>query len=351
MPGPAFTERVRVIIPHDPARLVLRSELDWNRDLLPLAVDPQAGLAEFELASDRPYLEYKPCLALPGDFRWSRGQNKLALLASGRPTDVYPHFFDGLSGRITPARRFRSTALEGDLTVRLYLPAGYDENTRKRFPVLYMHDGQNLFFPQEAFGGHEWQVDETLERLDTMNVIDQVIVVGVHSERREHDYTEPGLAAYARALVDELRPAIEAEYRTLTGPRDTGVLGSSLGGVASFYLGWNHPQVFGLAGCLSSTFGYADRLLERVHAAGRAGRAGREGLRLYLDSGWPEDNYEPTLSMAAALVAAGFRLGTDLVHLAFPLEGHAESAWSARLHLPLQLFSGKLRRLARQVEG
>lgn len=343
-----YTGRVRVISPHDPARLVLRSELDWNRDVRPDAVDPAAGRAEFTLSSDQPYLAYKPCLALPGEFRWSVGANKLALLASGVPTDVYPHFYDGMNGRITPARRFRATALDGDLGVRVYLPAGYDENTRKRFPVLYMHDGRNLFFPEEAFGGNEWQVDETLERLDTMNVIDQLIVVGVQAPDRTRDYTEPGLAAFTRALVDELRPAIEAEYRALTGPRETGVIGSSLGGVAALYQAWHRPDVFGLAGCLSSTFGYADSLLERVRADGHAGR---ESLRLYLDSGWPGDNYEPTLAMAAALVAQGFRLGTDLVHLAFPLERHTETAWSARLHLSLQLFTGKLRRLERQRGG
>ena len=78
----------------------------------------------------------------------------------------------------------------------------------------------------------------------------------------------------------------------------------------------------------------------------REGRAGREGLRLYLDSGWPNDNYEVTLSMAAALIEAGFVLGRDVVHLAYPLAQHDERSWSLRLHVPLQLFSGKLRRLA-----
>ena len=72
---------------------------------------------------------------------------------------------------------------------------------------------------------------------------------------------------------------------------------------------------------------------------------------LYLDSGWPHDNYEVTLSMAAALIEAGFELGTEIVHFAFPLASHDERSWSARLHLPLQIFSGKLRRLAEQGAG
>ena len=236
-----------------------------------------------------------------------------------------------------------SPVLGGELALRVYLPPGYSENTLKRYPVLYMQDGQNLFFPEEAFLGREWQMDETLDRLDEMNVIDQMLVVGLDARDRVADYTEPGVERYGRALAQEIRPWLEAELRALIGPRNTAILGSSLGGVAAFHVAWRWPQHFGLAGCLSSTFGYRDSLLARVRAEGRAGR---ETLRLYLDSGWPHDNYEATLSMAAALIEAGFVLGRDLVHLAYPLAKHDERSWSSRVHVPLQLFSGKLRRLA-----
>ncbi|MSR60851.1 MAG: alpha/beta hydrolase [Planctomycetes bacterium] len=339
----AYRSSVRVFYP-DPRALVLRSENDWRRDVLPRALS--ADHAEFEVEGERPYLEYKPCLRRGTELSWSAGTNKLALLSSDAPSDVYPHFFSGLSGRITERYRFAALALGRELTLRFYLPPGYTENTLKRYPVLYMHDGANLFFPEEAFLGRTWDVDETLDQLDAMNVIDEVIVVGIHSGAREQDYTEPGVEAYGRALTEELKPWIDGELRTLSEARRTAVLGSSLGGVAAFYLGWRWPQVFGQAACLSSTFGYRDELLARVR---REGRAGREALRLYLDSGWPHDNYEATLAMAAALLAAGFELGRDLVHFAFPLASHDERAWSARLHLPLQLFSSKLRRLDEQL--
>jgi predicted alpha/beta superfamily hydrolase len=332
---------IRVSYPRGAHELVLRTELDWDRDLLPERVDAGAQRAEFRVRSERPYLEYKPCLRNAGGFHWSVGPNKLALAAG--TTDVYPSFFSGLRGRITERIAFPARALDRELALRVYLPPGYDENVLKRYPVLYMQDGANLFFPEEAFLGREWEVDETLERLDEMNVIDQMIVVGVDSGARMHDYTEPGVAAYGRALTGELLPWIDSELRTLPGPRNTAVLGSSLGGVAAFALAWSWPRTFGMSGCLSSTFGYRDELLARVR---REGRAGREGLRLYLDSGWPNDNYEATLALAAALIAAGFGLGRDLVHLAFPLARHDERSWSSRLHVPLQLFSGKLRRLA-----
>lgn len=337
---PARTATVRVFYP-DPRDLVLRTALDWGRDVEPARVTDTHAV--FELPERSPYVEYKPCLRRGEELVWCAGTNKLALLAADAPTDVYPHFFSGHSGRITGPLAVPSRHLGRSLALRVYLPPGYRENQLKRYPVLYVHDGENLFFPDEAFLGREWQVDETLEQLDAMNVIDEVIVVAVHAQDRVHDYTEPGVEAYGHALIDELKPWIDRELRTLADARRTGVLGSSLGGVASLYLAWTWPQVFGLGACLSSTFGFRDGLLARVRTEGRAGR---EGLRLYLDSGWPHDNYEATLSMAAALIEAGFRLGLDLVHFAFPLARHDEPSWSARLHLPLQVFSGKLRRLA-----
>jgi len=333
---------IRVFYPERLEDLVLRTELDWDDDIRPERIDPAEKRADFLLDSERSYLEYKPCLRGADGLAWSMGTNKLALRAAN-PTDVYPYFHSGLRGRISARVALPSHVLGRELSLRVYLPAGYDENRLKRYPVLYMQDGQNLFFPEEAFLGREWQVDETLDRLDEMSVIDQVIVVGVDSADRQRDYTEPGVERYGRALLEEVLPWIDEELRTLDGPRHTAILGSSLGGVAAFYAGWRWPAVFGMAGCLSSTFGYRDDLLARVR---REGRAGREGLRLYLDSGWPADNYEATLSMAAALIEAGFVLGRDLVHLAYPLARHDERSWSSRVHVPLQLFSGKLRRLA-----
>ena len=339
MPGDDFT--IRVVYPRGRGELVLRTELDWERDVWPDRVDDAEQRAEFRLDSERSYLEYKPCLRDFAGLRWSVGTNKLAL--RGIVNDVYPSFFSGLRGRITERVVRRSAVLGRELALRVYLPPGYAENTLKRYPVLYMQDGQNLFFPGEAFLGREWEVDETLDRLDEMNVIDQMLVVGLDARDRLADYTEPGVETYGRALCAEILPWLASELRALLGPRHTAILGSSLGGVAAFHVAWSWPQHIGLAGCLSSTFGYRDSLLERVRAEGRAGR---EGLRLYLDSGWPGDNYEATLSMAAALVESGFVLGRDLVHLAYPLAKHDERSWSSRVHVPLQLFSGKLRRLA-----
>jgi enterochelin esterase-like enzyme len=178
-----------------------------------------------------------------------------------------------------------------------------------------------------------------------MNLIDQTIVVAVYPGDRMKEYTKPGYEEYARVLVTEVKPYIDTEFRTLPGRRNTIVLGSSLGGVVAFHLAWVWPQVVGNAACLSSTFSWKDDLIDRVRTDEIESR--RE-LRVYLDSGWPHDNYEATLSMASALVERGFVLGRNIHYLAFPFARHDEMSWASRCHLPLQLFTGRLRRAAAQ---
>ena len=113
-------------------------------------------------------------------------------------------------------------------------------------------------------------------------------------------------------------------------------MGSSLGGVVSFYMACQYPGTFAAAACLSSTFSHKDDLIERVLAEPKS------AAKFYIDSGWPGDNFEMTLAMAIALQSRGYVYGRDFLHLAFPLEAHEESAWGSRLHLPLQLFWGKV---------
>src|ERR1700757_1276942 len=147
---------------------------------------------------------------------------------------------------------------------RVFLPPGYRENTLRRYPVLYMHDGNNLFLKEEAFLGNTWRTDEVLSVLDRMNACHGVIVVGVHPRDRESEYTAPGYEDYGRFLAERLKPFIDQKYRTLRDTVNTAVMGSSLGGVVSFYLGWQWPKVFGKVACLSSTFTYRDNLLDRA---------------------------------------------------------------------------------------
>jgi predicted alpha/beta superfamily hydrolase len=317
------------------AHLVLRTELDWDVDLEPTSVSNDGDATTFHVEASRPFLYFKPCLRLGSELRWSVGPNTLALMTTKEIGAVYPYFEGDERGTFSELIEIDSAILGRKHRLRVYLPAGYAENPLRRYTVFYMQDGKNLFFPAEAFQGRDWQVDDTLHLLDDMSIADRLLVVGIYSEDRAHDYTKPGYEAYARSVVEEIRPVVAHRLRTFDTPRETAVGGSSLGGVVSFYMAWQYPQVFGYAACLSTPFSYKDDLIERVLSEPKS------TTKFYLDSGWPGDNYEVTLAMAMALVERGYRPREDFLHLAFPLDEHDEQAWGRRLHLPIQLALSK----------
>ncbi len=323
------------------ARLVLRTDLDWDADLLPVEVlDPglPGALGDrvvFDIPFSAPFHAVKPCIRDSDALHWSKGSDYV-LSAHEPDPDIWPYFFGEERGRVSEI--LRVPCVEGDErshAVRVYFPPGYDENTLRRFPVVYMNDGQNLFLPEEAFAGQEWQVDETMDRLDRMNAIRKALVVGVAPADRMLQYTHPGYQAYGRFMVERLKPLMDELFRTRPGPTDTVVMGSSLGGVVSLYLAWEHPGVFGRAACLSSTFGFQDDLFQRIE------NEPKRDILLYLDSGWPRDNFDATNAMRDLLLSRGYVLGQDLVQFSFPDGKHDEGSWSGRLHVPFQFFLGR----------
>ena len=329
--------RLRVRYPAGEGRMVLRTDLDWERDLEPVALSDDGTTSTFDLEAKRPFLYFKPCLrARGGELRWAVGPDLLVLMTTEGVRDVYPYFAGSAVGSLTEVLERDSAILGRKHRLRVYLPPGYHENPLRRYPALYMQDGKNLFFPEEAFLGREWNVDESLKILDDTNAIDRIVVVGIHSGDRMNEYTRPGYGAYARAVVEEVRPEIEGRVRLLATPGETGVVGSSLGGVVSFFMAWEYPEVFGFAACMSSTFSYRDDLVERVLSEPK------RASRFYLDSGWPHDNYEATMAMAMALTQRGYRMGEEFLHLVFPAETHDEKAWGRRLHIPLQLLGSRV---------
>src|SRR5258708_2734333 len=154
-----------------------------------------------------------------------------------------------------------SPQLDNSRDVLVYLPPGHAAG-HQRFPVLYMHDGQNLFDRGMAFGGNEWQVDETLEALSAEGL--GAIVVGLPNagEARVPEYSPfPGFGpargdAYLAFIIETVKPLIDAAFRTLPKREHTGILGSSMGGLISLYAFFRHPQVFGLAGGMSPALWY-----------------------------------------------------------------------------------------------
>src|ERR1051325_1351354 len=278
----AYSQSIRIIYPQNGARIALRTDKNWDADVE--AVSQNGCTTEFQVETDRPFFYFKPVLLRDSTIMWSRGENCLAIVTSGVPIEVHPFFREDAQCSVCELMPPLASPAGVEHRFRVFLPPGYQENTLKRYPVLYMHDGNNLFLKEEAFLGNTWRTDEVLTILDRINACNGVIVVGVHPRDRMPEYTVPGYEDYGRFLVETLKPLIDAKYRTLAGPQNTAVMGSSLGGVVSFYLGWQWPDVFGQVGCLSSTFGFRDDLFERVSTEPK------RPIKIYLDSGWPADN-------------------------------------------------------------
>jgi predicted alpha/beta superfamily hydrolase len=336
------TRTVRINYPPGKGRMVLRTELDWDKDVEPVSVSEDGTTTTFELSANQPFLYFKPCLIDGnGQYHWSVGANKLLLMEEKDQRVVYPFFFSPEKGRFSELVEFPSKILNRSHYLRAYVPPGYDENTLSSFPVAFMQDGQNLFFPDEAFMGQTWAVDDTSQTLRAMSAIEDFVIVGIRPGDRMKEYTMPGYEDYARSLAEEVLPLAESKLRIDRDRRHRSVWGSSLGGVVSFYTVWNHPDLFGVAVCMSSTFSHKDNLIERVMSE----RAPDVGF--YLDSGWPGDNYEVTMAMAMALVSRGWRYGLNLFHLCFPHAQHDESSWGMRLHMPMQFINGSVARAAR----
>jgi predicted alpha/beta superfamily hydrolase len=341
-PATGFRRELRVRHPAVDGRMILRTDVDWDRDVDADSVSTDGTTRTFTIESPRPFVYYKTGLRDDdGATRWEIGEPRLALMTATGAREVFPYFDGPESGSIAPLIELDSSLLGRKHRLCVYLPPGYAQNKLRKFPVVYMQDGKNLFFPEEAFLGRAWEVDRSIALLDKMGAIDQAVVIGIHSGDRMNDYTKPGYEAYARSIVEEVKPVVDRRLRVFKGRRETAVFGSSLGGVVSFFMAWQHPDVFGYAACMSSTFSYKDDLVERVLSEPKC------TSKFYLDSGWPKDNYEVTLAMAVALSRRGYRVRQDFLHLVFPHDGHDENAWGKRLHIPLQLALGRASTAAR----
>jgi predicted alpha/beta superfamily hydrolase len=333
---------LRVVYPAGKGRIVLRTELDWDKDLEAVSTSKDGTTWTFALEADQPFLYFKSVLIRDGERHWAVGENSLVVMEEDEGRVSYPCFLGPNTGRFSELIEFPSKVLNRTHRIRAYVPPGYDENTLGTYPVAFMQDGQNLFFPSEAYMGSDWGVNRTSELLSSMQAIDDIVIVGIHSEDRMVDYTKPGYEKYAESLAVEVVPAVQKRLRIGDHRRFRSVWGSSLGGVVSFYTVWQYPELFGAAVCMSSTFSHKDDLIDRVLT-----EPSRD-VGFYLDSGWPGDNYEVTMGMAMALVSRGWRYGNNLIHLAFPMERHNEEAWASRLHIPLQFLNGAVARASRR---
>jgi predicted alpha/beta superfamily hydrolase len=236
---------------------------------------------------------------------------------------------------------FRSKFLAVARDVLVYLPPGYEAEAPRRYPVLYLHDGQNLFDGATAYvRGQDWRVGQTAGALIRRQVIEPVIVVGIYNtgHTRVEEYTpsaDPRLKVggkadlYGRLIVEELKPFVDAHYRTRAGAGDTGLGGSSLGGLVTAYLGLRHPRVFGKLAVVSpSVWWDGRRILGDV-----ATLESKTDARIWLDMGTEEGPraVADARLLRDALVAKGWHLERDLHYLEAHGARHTEAAWAQRV--------------------
>ena len=251
-----------------------------------------------------------------------------------------------LTGDIRTHEHFPSRHLEHDRTLIVFRPPGYDADPRRRYPVLYVHDGQNIF-DRATSVGEEWHIDETAHALITAGAVEPILIVGIYNtgEHRAEEYTPSRDAGtgvggqadrYGLMLVEEIKPMIDREYRTLPTRDVTGMMGASLGGLLTLHLGLTHPAVFGRLAVLSPSVWWDGRwILDRVRALPT-----KSPLRIWLDAGTREGErvLPDTRALRDALVARGWTAGDDLAYSEIEGGEHNEASWATRVEPVLRFL-------------
>ncbi len=249
--------------------------------------------------------------------------------------------------------------------IDVWLPPGYADRPERRYPALYMQDGQNLFNPEDSYIGEHWAVSEAMTRLIEAGDAREAIIVGVwNSAARKQEYMpekpyvdlearnfaevflhkyegKPTGDAYLHFLTEELKPFIDRTYRTAPQAADTYVMGSSLGGLTALYAVCERPDIFGGAACLSTHWPIGRRAAQ-AYFRRRMPVPGSH--KLYFDYGDEARDYPHYLPYQTEIEAiartAGYRDGIDLLVRAFEGHEHSEPAWRERVHIPLAFLLG-----------
>ena len=249
-----------------------------------------------------------------------------------------------VDGRMIYWRDVPSEHLRDPRHVVVWLPPGYDDNPDRHYRVIYMSDGENLFDPRISSWGVDWGMDEAMQRGVDAGSFEPAIIVGAwSSSQRAFEYSPwHGAPKYARFLIDELMPRVNAEFRTLQGPENTSVMGSSMGGLLSYYLTSSHPDVFGACGCVSSHFALSPQVMGDTGNDAtpylvrdiESGKTIPDRVRLYFDYG--TESLDATYEADHAPLGPWFD-GLGLVDgkhyriRKYDGADHSERAWRARV--------------------
>jgi predicted alpha/beta superfamily hydrolase len=356
--------------------------LNWNAGM---PTSASGDTYTYTLGALAATAEWKPLL---DDTTWALGPNYH--VSPGQTVDIWPHFTTMTGQVVTLISSFQSTVLANTRAIYAYLPASYYENTDATYPVVYMHDGQNLWaaLPQLAFAG-TWNVDTAFDAAShegtcsaggvvgwgaqplggtpvTCNgdgdcpsnecrTFPEAIVIGVaNTANRIYEYTPTqdattsqcattggcgGADLYIQMLIDELKPAINGMLRTRPDVASTALAGSSLGGLVTAYAGLKRPDVYGMLGELSPSSWWDNDVI--VGDVQTTLAAPSRPLIVYVDSGQGTvDDEADTDLLAAAYLALGYVDGTNFRHVIQPGAAHNETYWAERFPGAMQLLLG-----------
>jgi len=240
--------------------------------------------------------------------------------AASRPSTAGP-------GVHVLAQRLAMPGLGRERTLRLYLPPSYETSPTRRYPVIYMHDAQNLFDEATSSFGSEWGVDETLDAFARRRGF-EAIVVGIDNgdDERIHElapwpnpkYGAAQGAQYMAFVVEVVKPYVDAHWRTLPDRADTAIIGSSMGGLVTHYALLRYPQVFGKAAILSPAYWFSSEVYAQTKA-----HPWPADTRAYLYIGGREDDQaQPDVERMMPLLA-----GSEVTLHVEPEGRHNEGAW------------------------
>jgi predicted alpha/beta superfamily hydrolase len=248
-------------------------------------------------------------------------------------------FKGGITGNVKYHKNLKAKGLQ-DRDVIVWLPEDYETNKSKKYPVLYMHDGQNIIDPATSSFGTDWQLDETADSLIRANAIESIIIVGIYNTSDRSDEYIPGEkgTAYMDFVVNTVKPFIDKQYRTKPGRKHTAIGGSSAGGIMAFMLAWEHPEVFSKAICMSPAFKiqHIDYVDDVLNYTGK-----KKKLYFYIDNGGIalEEKLQTGIDeMLQALKAKGYHEHKDFVWVKAPQAEHNEAAWARRMPGALKLI-------------
>ena len=340
--------RIRILHPNLTG-IALRGDtapLSWDSDRLPDAIEGKAAIFDLPVAAAATRVK---AVRLGVQVQWAIGSNFIVQPAA--TVDLYPYFLPGSAAAsrddFTIDGPTGAGMKGGPRQVRVLLPPGYNENTLASYPLLLMHDGQNVFDDATATFGVAWKVQDAMISSMAAGKLTEIVIVAVDhgGAARIFEYTpwadssfDPpggGGETLLKWLDSAVLPELDKRYRLSSEQVDRVIGGSSLGGLLSCYALLTRPATWGGAMCMSGSWWWKDKTFEQWAPSKLPSKP---PVRIWLDAGTVKDGLTEARSLRDKLLASGFKLGESIGFYEAQGANHSEGAWQARVHLPLRFF-------------